>query len=175
MKLKKIVQMIEALLVFLSVILIVTACPRKRDYGQAEYTKEEFTFKFKNASDTTCYVEIKGKSYIDHYSYNGWNLPEANIDFPTVLRTEIGAGKERSITVKDVVVSAKNKLKTYKYEPIFDIRVSKSTSSTEFISSGDKSFISHSKEQYTKGTFIITKERNYSSYNSYKFEIEFKN
>ena len=186
MKLKKIVQMIEALLVLLSVILIVTACPNRRssgnnepnkpDYGKTEYTKEEFTFKFKNESDATCYVEIKGNSSNSsigsiHYTED----VKAKIDFPTVLRTEISAGTERSITVKDVVVSAKNKLKTYKYEPRFTINVSKSTSNTDVILNGDKSFTSSSKEQYTKGTFIITKERDHGFYNSYKFEIEFKN
>ncbi len=167
--------MIGVLTLLFNIAFIVTACSYKpAEHENVEYIKEEFTFKFKNASDETCYVEIKGRSYIDDI-YKGGNAAEANIDFPTVLRTEISAGTERSITVKDVVVSAKNKLKTYKYEPRFTINVSKSTSSTETILDGDKSFTSSSKEQYTKGTFIITKERNYSFYNSYKFKIEFKN
>ena len=158
--------MIGVLTLLFNIAFIVTACSYKpAEHENVEYIKEDFTFKFKNESGVRCYIEISGDALVGGKT----------VSFSSVLKTEVPVAEEKSITVKDVVVSAKNKLETYKYEPTFYIRVSKSTSSTEVISDGNKSFTSSSKEQYTKGTFIITKERNYSFGNSYKFEIEFKN
>ena len=112
MKQRKVVSMIGALAVMVGAVLMLTGCPDNPS-EEPEYTKDEFTLKFKNESGQKCYIEISGDSKppfgtavtpVDNWSYS--------IDFPTVLKTAIPAGNEKTITVKDVVVSGKTSKET---------------------------------------------------------------
>ena len=153
MKQRKVVSMVGALAIMVSAVLMLTGCydnpPEK-----PEYTKDEFTLKFKNESGQKCYIEIEGKSYAAGgvIALQGW---ESSFDFPTVLKTEIPVGGEKTITVKDVVVSGKTSKLTYLYNTWFDIRVIPESSA---YTSKWARFDSKSKIQYTGGTFHIKLE-----------------
>ncbi|WP_024470299.1 hypothetical protein [Treponema pedis] len=154
--------LIAGVLVLVSAVLF-TGCPDK--YEEATYTKENITLKFKNTTDKTCYVEIKGKSknvkgVATSISTEGF---ESTIDFPAVLKTEVPKSEEKSITVKDVVTSGKTSKKTKDYYPVFEITVTDSNGT-----GGYDVFYSDSKDQYTGGTFYIKK-------NVFGFTIEFSN
>ncbi|MGF7109634.1 hypothetical protein [Treponema pedis] len=156
--------LIAGVLVLVSAVLF-TGCPDK--YEEATYTKENITLKFKNETRESCYVEIKGESKDVKGGIISSSITEgfkSEIDFPTVLKTEVPKG-EKSITVKDVVTSGKTSKKTKDYYPVFRIAVTDSNGT-----SGYKTFYSDSKDQYTGGTFKIKKEpgKNY-------FTIEFSN
>ena len=153
MKQKKIVSMIGALAIMVSAVLMLTGC-YDNPSEKPEYTKDEFTLKFKNESGQKCYIEIKGYSSTagGPLFYQGW---KDHFDFPTVLKTEIPVGGEKTITVKDVVVSAKTSKLTYLYNTRFDIRVIPESSA---YTSKWASFYSESKIQYTGGTFHIKLE-----------------
>ena len=170
MKLKKIVSMMGMMGVLFSAVLMITGCPdklpEKPEYP--EYTKDEFTFKFKNESGKDCYIEISGESKGWSTSYDapaGW---KHSIDFPTVLKTAIPAGNEKAITVKDVVVSGKTSKETHLYKPSFGIHVIPADSGYY---DQWKTFISESKSQYTKGIFHIKLEKN----NSHTFTVDYIN
>ena len=92
----------------------------------------------------------------------GW---KSSFDFPAVLKTEIPVGGEKTITVKDVVVSGKTSKQTYLYNPRFGIHVIPESSTYT-----DKweSFVSESKTQYTGGTFHIKLQGT-------TFKIDFEN
>ena len=150
MKQRKVVSMIGALAVMVGAVLMLTGCPDNPS-EKPEYTKDEFTLKFKNESGQKCYIEIKGRSYAAGgiIGLQGW---ENSFDFPTVLKTEIPVGGEKTITVKDVVVSGKTSKLTYFYNPRFDILVIPES----YAYTGKwVSFDSESKIQYTGGTFHI--------------------
>lgn len=154
--------MIGVLTLLFNIAFIVTACSYKpAEHENVEYIKEDFTFKFKNESGVRCYIEISGDVLVGGKT----------VSFSSVLKTEVPVAEEKSITVKGVVVGGKSKLNTYDSQPRFSI---KAFGDDSRYTVGYKYFVSESKNQYTKGTFIITKKRNYSSY-TYKFEIEFKN
>jgi len=152
MKQKKIVSMIGMMGVLFSAVLMITGCP-DAPREDPKYTKDEFTFKFKNESGQKCYIEISGDSKppfgtavipADNWSYS--------IDFPTVLKTAIPAGNEKTITVKDVVVSGKTSKETYIYTPHFTIAVIPADS---MYAANRETFISEAKNQYTEGIFHI--------------------
>ncbi|AGT44002.1 hypothetical protein [Treponema pedis] len=156
--------LIAGVLVLVSAVFF-TGCPDK--YEEATYTKENITLKFKNATDKTCYVEIKGKSknvkgVAASISTEGF---ESEIDFPAVLKTEVPNNQEKKITVKDVVTSGKTSKKTKDYYPVFEIKVTSDDGT-----GGYDVFYSDSKDQYTGGTFKIEKKNG----NNY-FTIEFSN
>ena len=145
---KKIVLMIGILVVLLSVIF--TACnDGVAEREKPEYTKEDITLKFKNESGVKCYVEISGESRtftIDQTWISSFN-------FPTVLKTEIPVGQEKSITVKNVVVSGKSHLNTVTYQQRVEI---KAFSDDSKYRSGFKYLNSKLKDgEYTTGTFHI--------------------
>ncbi|QHX42524.1 hypothetical protein GWP43_02630 [Treponema vincentii] len=150
MKQRKVVSMIGALAVMVGAVLMLTGCPDNPS-EKPEYTKDEFTLKFKNESGQKCYIEIKGRSYAAGgiIGLQGW---ENSFDFPTVLKTEIPVGGEKTITVKDVVVSGKTSKLTYFYNPRFDILV---IPESYAYTGKSVSFDSESKIQYTGGTFHI--------------------
>ena len=139
--------MIGMLVLLLSII--ITACddgvPKREE---PEYTEEDITLKFKNESGVKCYVEISGDSYTGTVHY-----PWADtIGFPTVLKTEIPVAQEKSITVKDVVVSGKTSSMTVTYQPHLGIKAFCDDSKYK---DGFKRFVADSKDQYTGGTFRI--------------------
>ena len=155
MKLKKIVSMIGMMGVLLSAVLMITGCPdklpEKPEYP--EYTKDEFTFKFKNESGQKCYIEISGESIAPHLiGYSEW---KSEVKFPAILKTEIPAGSVKTITVKDVVVSGKTSKETHGYKLRFGIHVIPDSS---MYYEKWANFISESKSQYTGGTFHIKLE-----------------
>ena len=151
MKQRKVVSMVGIMVVLLNAVLMITGCPDKPK-EKPEYTKDEFTFKFKNESGKDCYIEISGKSNGWSTSYDapaGW---QHSIDFPTVLKTAIPAGSQKTITVKDVVVSGKTSKETHLYKPSFGIHMIPADSGYY----GQwKTFISEAKSQYTEGIFRI--------------------
>ena len=163
MKQKRLVSMIGALAVMVSTVLMLTGCPDKPS-EEPKYTKDEFTLKFKNDSGQKCYIEIKGSSNSAGgvITDQGW---KSSFDFPAVLKTEIPVGGEKTITVKDVVVSGKTSKQTYLYNPRFGIHVIPESSTYT-----DKweSFVSESKTQYTGGTFHIKLQGT-------TFKIDFEN
>ena len=150
MKQRKVVSMIGALAVMVGAVLMLTGCPDNPS-EEPEYTKDEFTLKFKNESGQKCYIKIKGRSYAagGFIVSQGW---KDSFDFPTVLKTEIPVGGEKTITVKDVVVSGKTSKLTYLYNPRFDILV---IPESYAYTGKSVSFGSESKIQYTGGTFHI--------------------
>ena len=157
MKQRKVVSMIGALAIMVSAVLMLTGCYDNYNNPpeKPEYTKDEFTLKFKNESGQKCYIEIKGYSRAAEGGViylSGW---ESSFDFPTVLKTEIPVGGEKTITVKDVVVSGKTSKLTYLYNTRFDISVIPESSA---YTSNWASFYSKSKIQYTGGTFHIKLE-----------------
>ena len=122
MKRNKIVFIVGMVVVLLSAVFIMTGCP-EQPIEKAEYTKEDFVLKFKNESGKVCYVEIAGSSSSAGgiIADAGW---ESSFDFPTVLKTAIpNDGTEKTITVKDVVVSGKTSKQTHIYNPRFGIHV----------------------------------------------------
>lgn len=161
---KKIVLMIGILVVLLSVIL--TSCgssPIPQEEEKPEYTKEDITLKFKNESSVKCYIEISGESWISTIGQT-W---KASFKFPTVLKTEIPVGQEKSITVKDVVVSGKSHLNTVTYQQRVNI---KAFSDDSKYKDGHKYLDSELKNgQYTTGTFHIKLKDNNT------FDIDFIN
>ena len=156
--------MIGILVVLLSVIL--TSCndgeiiEQKRE--EPEYTKEDITLKFKNESSVKCYIEISGESWISTIDQT-WS---ASFKFPTVLKTEIPVGQEKSITVKDVVVSGKSHLNTVTYQQRVNI---KAFSDDSKYKDGYKYLDSELKGQYTGGAFHIKLKDNNT------FDIDFIN
>ena len=166
MKQKKIVSMIGALAIMVSAVLMLTGCYDNYDNPpeKPEYTKDEITLKFKNESGQKCYIEIKGysRAAASVIYFSGW---ESFFDFPTVLKTEIPVGGEKTITVKDVVVSIKTSKLTYLCSTRFDISVIPESSA---YTSGWASFYSESKIQYTRGTFHIKLEGS-------KFKLDYIN
>ena len=97
MKQIKVVSSIGMLVVLVGTLFMMTGCGNK----PFNYLKENVVLKFKNKTGKTCYVEISGYS-------DGLNL-DGKQKFPSVLKTEIPAdGTEKTITVKDVTVIAKN-------------------------------------------------------------------
>ena len=164
---KKIAFMIEIFVVLLSIM--ITACDNTSRYGnilqeeKPEYIKKNITLKFKNESGVKCYVEISGESWISTIGQT-WS---ASFKFPTVLKTEIPVGQEKSITVKDVVVSGKSHLNTVTYQQRVNI---KAFSDDSKYGSGFKYLDSKLKDgQYTGGTFHIKLKDNNT------FDIDFIN
>ena len=159
---KKIVLMIGILVVLLSVIF--TACNDGVDEREKlEYTKEDITLKFKNESGVKCYVEISGESH----TFTIGQTWKSSFKFPTVLKTEIPVGQEKSITVKDVVVSGKSHLNTNTYQQRVNI---KAFSDDSKYGSGFKYLDSKLKDgEYTGGTFHIRLKDNNT------FDIDFIN
>lgn len=164
MEKKSLIKLIVMQLCLLSIVFIMTGCDNGNEPEKAEYTKEDITLRFKNETGAVCYVEIGG------YSSYGIAVPatytwESSIDFPTVLKTEIPIGAtEKTITIKDVVVSGKTSTKTHFYMPVFEISVT----SEDPKKTGWERFTSQSKDQYTAGTFHIKLEGD-------KFKIDFIN
>ena len=159
---KKIVPMFGILVVLLSVIL--TACGGVQpEREKPEYTKEDITLKFKNESGIKCYIEISGDSFIYTVS-DAWL---GSISFPTVLKTEIPVAQEKSITVKNVVVSGKSHLNTSTYQQRVNIKAFSDDSKYE---NGYKYIVSSLKDgEYTGGTFHIKLKDNNT------FDIDFIN
>ena len=165
MKQKRLVSMIGLLAVLVSAVFMMTGCPDKLP-EIAEYTKDEFALTFKNESGKVCYVEISGCSKnLTPFITPGWI---SSLSFPTVLKTEIPIGGEKTIAVKDVVVSGKTSKETHLYKPSFGIHVIPADSGYY----GQwKTFISEAKSQYTKGIFHIKLEKN----NSHTFTVDYIN
>ena len=152
MKQRKVVSMIGMMGVLFSAVLMITGCPYEPT-ETPEYTKDEFTFTFKNESGQKCYIEISGEATApDLIGYSGWTW---NVKFPAILKTEIPAGSVKTITVKDVVVSGKTSKETHGYELRFGIHVIPDSS---MYYEKWANFISESKSQYTGGTFHIKLE-----------------
>ena len=154
MKQRKVVSMIGCFAVLVSAVFMATGCPGPDKLPERpEYTKDEFTFKFKNESGQKCYIEISGYSIAAHLiGYSEW---KSTIAFPTILKTEIPAGSVKTITVKDVVVSGKTSKETHGYKLRFGIHVIPDSS---MYYEKWANFISESKSQYTGGTFHIKLE-----------------
>lgn len=149
MKQKRLVSMIGLLAVLVSAVFMMTGCPDKLP-EIAEYTKDEFALTFKNESGKVCYVEISGCSKnLTPFITPGWI---SSLSFPTVLKTEIPIGGEKTITVKDVVVSGKTSKEIRIYKPEFRIHVIPDDS---MYYNNRQTFISESKSQYTGGIFHI--------------------
>jgi len=146
-------KMVVMLVVLFSVIL--TACSSNEPKREnPEYTREDITLKFKNESGIKCYIEIKGYSF---FSYIGEPRLIPKFSFPSILKIEIPIGGEKSITVKDVVVSGKIHSDTVTYQKMIDI---KAFSDDSKYRDGVKSFVTDSKNQYTGGTFHIKLKNN---------------
>lgn len=163
MKQKRLVSLIGILGVLIGTLFMMTGCEREPPEAP-KYTKENFVLKFKNESGKKCYIEIRAKSRPAGgvIASAGW---ENYFYFPTVLKTEIPVGGEKSITVKDVVVSGKTSYTTHLYNPIFDIHVIPEESMYD---DNWETFSSESKDQYTGGTFRIKLQGN-------TFKIDFAN
>ena len=163
MKQKKIVSMIVMLVVLIGTVFMMTGCP-EQPIEKPEYTKENFVLKFKNETGKKCYIEIKGSSSatVGVIASADW---ESLFDFPTVLKTEIPISGEKTITVKDVVVSGKTSNQTYLYNPRFGIHVIPEDS---MYNDKWETFLSESKDQYTGGIFHIKLQGN-------TFKIDFTN
>ncbi|UTC67882.1 MULTISPECIES: hypothetical protein [unclassified Treponema] len=143
MKQKRLVSIIGMLVVLFSTLFMIIGCGNK----PFNYVKENISLKFKNETGKTCYVEISGFSS----SPNG-----DEIAFPAVLKTEIPAdGTEKTITVKDVTVIAKNSDHTHNCKVKFSMET---TSIDANVRTSYKSFYADTKDQYSNGIFHIKKE-----------------
>ena len=154
MKQRTVVSMLGFFAVLVSAVFMATGCHGPDKLPEIpEYTKDEFSLKFKNESGQKCYIEISGDSIAAHLiGYSEW---KSTIAFPTILKTEIPAGSIKTITVKDVVVSGKTSKETHVYKQRFGIHVIPD-SSMYYEKWGN--FISESKSKYTGGTFHIKLE-----------------
>ena len=161
MKHKGMFSIIGMLIVLSNVVF--TACSTEKNV----YAKEDITLKFKNESGITCYISISGCSDPQSQVFGNVEKWQENIRFPSVSKTQIPIGGERTITIKDVVVSGRNSRETMMYDQKFGIRVLSDDS--KHYKEEYKSFNSSSKNQYTGGTFHIKLKDNNT------FDIDFIN
>ena len=166
---KKMILMIGMLVVLLSVMLI--ACSSNK--AEVKYTKEDITLKFKNETGITCYVKISGTSRSTLNTINNVEKWENEISFPSISKTQIPIGGERSITIKDVVVSGKNSYREVEYKPSFNIQAF-SDDATHY-KEKEKSFYSDSKTTYTGGAFHIKLKEVDPTKGIFEFDIDFIN
>ena len=158
MKQIKVVSSIGMLVVLVGTLFMMTGCGNK----PFNYLKENVVLKFKNKTGKTCYVEISG--YFDGLNSDGEQK------FPSVLKTEIPAdGTEKTITVKDVTVIAKNSDHTYNCKVRFEM---KTTSIDTNVRTSYKTFYAETKDQYSNGIFHITQEADGSAQ---QLIVSFKN
>ena len=167
MKNKGMFSIIGMLIVLSNVVF--TACSSKKNV----YIKEDITLKFKNESGITCYIAISGCSNPESQVFGNVEQWQENIYFPSVSKTQIPIGGERTITIKDVVVSGKNSGRTMMYNQNFNI-IAFGDDPTRY-KEEDKSFYSSSESQYTGGTFYIKLKEVDPREHIFKFDIDFIN
>ncbi len=153
MRRNKIVYIFSALITVLGVMLVTPGFTDKVSEAP-EYTKENITLKFKNESGKKCYVEISG--YSDSGCVTSIMSPWMDsINFPSAPKTEIPIDGEKSITIKDIVVTGKTANESRAYLPVFNIKVYPQDSNYADYHSAKK-FKSGAKNSYTTGIFHIT-------------------
>ena len=116
MKQRKVVSMIGALVVILGAVALISGC-QQANGGKSnenskglEYIRGDIALKFKNDSTETCYVTIKGKTKWD-VEKTGISAESLDGSFtsefplPASPKTELKAGEEKQIVIKDVVTS----------------------------------------------------------------------
>lgn len=187
MKQKRLVSMIGALVVIISAVALFTGCPQGNggisgvENEKPEYIKEDITLKFKNDSTETCYVTIKGKTKWD---VEKTGISAASLDgsftsefpLPASPKTELKAGEEKQIVIKDVVTSCNRNGVVGEFFLSFD----SNTFETIFVSGNESSSVKSSllsraevrKAEYTTGTFHIKVEKDpYDGKDYFKIDL----
>ena len=189
MKQKRLVSMIGALVVIISAVALFTGCPQGNggisgeENKKPEYIKEDITLKFKNDSTETCYVTIKGKTKWD---VEKTGMSAASLDgsftsefpLPASPKTELQAGEEKQIVIKDVVTSCNRNGVVGEFFLSFDSNINQ----TIFVSGNESSSVKSGllsradvrKAEYTTGTFHIKVEKDTYYYEDY-FKIDLYN
>ena len=187
MKQKKVVSLIGALVVIISAVVLITGCPQGNggksgeENKKPEYIKEDITLKFKNDSTETCYVTIKGKTKwdvektgISAVSLDGSFTSE--FPLPASPKTELKAGEEKQIVIKDVVTSCNRNGVVGEFFLSFDSNIGESILVSGNESSSVKSSLFSKPEvrkaEYTTGTFHIKVEKDtYDGKDYFKIDL----
>ena len=173
MKQKKVVSMIGALVLIISAVAFITGCPQANS-GKSnennkvpEYIKGDIALKFKNDSTETCYVTIKGKTKWD-VEKTGISAESLDGSFtsefplPASPKTELKAGEEKQIVIKDVVTSCNRNGVVGEFFLSFDSNIGEnifvSGNESSSVKSGSFSKPEVRKAEYTTGTFHIKVE-----------------
>ena len=188
MKQKKLVSMIGALTLMVSAVLVIASCKHPADSAsntgteKVEYKREDIALKFKNDSTETCYVTIKGKTKWD---VEKTGISAASLDgsftsefpLPASPKTELKAGEEKQIVIKDVVTSCNRNGVVGEFFLSFDSNIGE----TIFVSGNESSSVksglfggSVRKAEYTTGTFHIKVEKD-TYYGEDYFKIDLYN
>ena len=175
MKQRKVVSTIGALTLMVSAVLVIASCKTPADSAlntgteKVEYKREDIALKFKNDSSETCYVTIKGKTKWD---VEATGISAASLDgsftsefsLPASPKTELKAGEEKQIVIKDVVTSCNRNGVVGEFFLSFDrfhsyecVLVSGIEGSS--VKSGLFSKPEVRKAEYTTGTFHIKVEK----------------
>ena len=174
MKQRKVVSTIGALTLMVSAVLVIASCKTPADSAlntgteKVEYKREDIALKFKNDSSETCYVTIKGKTKWD---VEATGISAASLDgsftskfsLPASPKTELKAGEEKQIVIKDVVTSCNRNGRVGEFFLSFDSNIGE----TIFVSGNKSSSVKSGlfskpevrKAEYTTGTFHIKVEK----------------
>ena len=189
MKQRKVVSMIGALVVIISAVVLITGC-QQANSGKSnenskglEYIRGDIALKFKNDSTETCYVTIKGKTKWD---VEKTGISAASLDgsftsefpLPASPKTELKAGEEKQIVIKDVVTSCNRNGVVGEFFLSFDSNIGE----TIFVSGNESSSVKSGlfskpeirKAEYTTGTFHIKVEKD-TYYGKDYFKIDLYN
>ena len=181
--------MIGALVVIISAVALITGCQQansgksnenKNNKGP-EYIREDIALKFKNDSSETCYVTIKGKTKWD---VEKTGISAASLDgsftsefpLPASPKTELKAGEEKQIVIKDVVTSCNRNGVVGEFFLFFDSNIGESIlvngNGGNSVESGLFSKPVVRKAEYTTGTFHIKVEKDtYSGKDYFKIDL----
>ena len=186
MKQRKVVSTIGALTLMVSAVLVIASCKHPADSAsntgteKVEYKREDIALKFKNDSTETCYVTIKGKTK--------WDVEKTGIsagsldgsftsEFPLPARpkTELKAGEEKQIVIKDVVTSCNRNgvvgefflsFDRYSYECVLVSGIEGSSVKSGLFGGSVR------KAEYTTGTFHIKVEKDtYDGKDYFKIDL----
>ena len=174
MKQRKVVSTIGALTLMVSAVLVIASCKHPADSAsntgteKVEYKREDIALKFKNDSTETCYVTIKGKTKWD-VEKTGISAESLDGSFtsefplPASPKTELKAGEEKQIVIKDVVTSCNRNGVVGEFFLSFDSNIGESILVSGNESSSVKSSLFSKPEvrkaEYTTGTFHIKVEK----------------
>ena len=189
MKQKKIVSLIGALVLIISAVAFITGCPQANS-GKSnennkvpEYIKGDIALKFKNDSTETCYVTIKGKTKwdVEKTGISATSLDgsfTSEFPLPASPKTELKAGEEKQIVIKDVVTSCNRNGVVGEFFLSFDSNIGEnifvSGNESSSVKSGSFSKPEVRKAEYTTGIFHIKVEKD-TYYGKDYFKIDLYN
>ena len=188
MKQKRFVSMIGALVVILGAVAFITGC-QQANSGKSnennkglEYIRGDIALKFKNDSTETCYVTIKGKTKwdVEKTGISAGSLDgsfTSEFPLPASPKTELKAGEEKQIVIKDVVTSCNRNgvvgefflsFDRYSYECVLVSGIEGSSVKSGLFGGSVR------KAEYTTGTFHIKVEKD-TYYGKDYFKIDLYN